>query len=173
MSDSVELLLDTASEEAVRRDWERLLELGLPSQARHTAASNRPHVTLAAAPVIDGAFDPALRGAFGDLPQEVRFGGLLLFGGGGRKFILVRQVVVSGALTELHRRVGEALAGLPGQFATTVAGNWTPHVTLARSLSGGQLGEAVAAVEAEPAPASAVAARRWDSHARVTVPLSG
>ncbi len=173
MSDSVELLLDSAAEEAVRRDWVRLLELGLPSQARHTSPSNRPHITLAAAPVIDGAFDAALRGAVRDLPQEVRFGGLLLFGGGRRTFILVRSVVVSAALTDLHRRVGDALTGLPGQFATTFAGNWTPHVTLARGLSADQVGQAVAAVQADPAAATAVAARRWDSSARVTVDLSG
>ncbi|WP_159803354.1 2'-5' RNA ligase family protein [Arthrobacter zhaoguopingii] len=172
MSDSVELLLDSAAEEVVRRDWVRLLELDLPSQARHTSPSNRPHITLAAAPAIDGALDAALRGAVRDLPQEVRFGGLLLFGGGRRTFILVRQVVVSAALTDLHRGVGDALTGLQGQFATTLTGNWTPHVTLARGLSADQVGQAVAAVQAEPAAATAVAARRWDSSARVTVDLS-
>ncbi len=173
MSDSVELLLDPAAEEAVRRDWVRLLELGLPSQARHTSESNRPHITLAAAPAIEGSFDAALRGAVRDLPQEVRFGGLLLFGGGRRTFILVRSIVVSAALTDLHRRVGDALTGLPGQFATTRTGSWTPHVTLARGLSADQVGQAVAVVQAEPAAATAVAARRWDSSARVTVDLSG
>ena len=48
MVQSVELLLEPEAERGVVRVWEALLEAGLPSQARHTAPSNRPHVTLVA-----------------------------------------------------------------------------------------------------------------------------
>ncbi len=177
MSDSIELLLDQASEQALRGDWERLSGLSLPSQLRNTSPSNRPHITLAAAPVIDAGFDSLLRGAVSGLPLEVRFGGLLLFGGGRRKFILVRQVVVSEALAELHRTVARALAGLQGQAATTLPGNWTPHVTLGRGFSAGQLGPAAEALTevhgADYPAATAAAARRWDSRAKLTVDLGG
>lgn len=172
----MELLLDSASEEAFRADWVRLSELDLPSQLRNTSPSNRPHITLAAAPVIGAGFDPLLRSAVAGLPLEVRFGGLLLFGGGRRKFILVRSVVVSGALAELHLAVAGALAGLTDQAPTTFPGAWSPHVTLARGLSPDQVGPAAAAVTAvhgaEYPPASAATARRWDSRAKLTVDLS-
>ena len=44
---SVEILLDPVSEAAVRAQWMRLVEAGLPSAGRQTAPSNRPHITLA------------------------------------------------------------------------------------------------------------------------------
>lgn len=45
---SIELVFDDDTESAIRADWVRLAEAGLPSLASHTGASNRPHLTLAA-----------------------------------------------------------------------------------------------------------------------------
>ena len=44
---SIELVLAGAADQAVRDDWASLVRAGLPTQARHTGASNRPHLTLA------------------------------------------------------------------------------------------------------------------------------
>jgi hypothetical protein len=43
---SLELVLDARTDASVRREWALLKAAGPPSQARHTGASNRPHVTL-------------------------------------------------------------------------------------------------------------------------------
>ncbi|WP_243422237.1 hypothetical protein [Micromonospora globispora] len=45
---TVELLCSPELEEAVRAAWERLAAAGLPSLARNTHPTNRPHLTLAA-----------------------------------------------------------------------------------------------------------------------------
>ncbi|MFS0865779.1 2'-5' RNA ligase family protein [Microbacterium sp. 179-B 1A2 NHS] len=43
---SIELLLDEATERAVRAEWAALAAAGLSSLGRHPSPSNRPHVTL-------------------------------------------------------------------------------------------------------------------------------
>ncbi|MFK9307191.1 hypothetical protein ACJEJT_24100, partial [Escherichia coli] len=55
---SLELVLDEAADAEIRREWTLLDEAGLPSQAQHTGASNRPHITL------------LVRTALGDLATE-------------------------------------------------------------------------------------------------------
>ncbi|HYN29439.1 MAG TPA: hypothetical protein VES95_06165 [Dermatophilaceae bacterium] len=46
---ALELVLDASSDADVRADWQALRQAGLPSQADHRGASNRPHVTVLAA----------------------------------------------------------------------------------------------------------------------------
>ncbi|MFC6258457.1 2'-5' RNA ligase family protein, partial [Kocuria oceani] len=49
---SLELLLGEDAEASVRADWDRLIEAGLPSSGRHRSPSNRPHITVVAAPSL-------------------------------------------------------------------------------------------------------------------------
>jgi hypothetical protein len=49
---TVELLLDPTTDSAVRAEWQRLAEVGLPSQARHHGGTNAPHITLGVAEMI-------------------------------------------------------------------------------------------------------------------------
>ena len=49
---TVELLLDPTTDAAVRAEWQRLAEAGLPSQARHHGGTNAPHITLGVAEMI-------------------------------------------------------------------------------------------------------------------------
>ena len=175
MVQSVELLLDDALDGAVRRQWDRLAAAGLPSQARHPGASNRPHVTLTVSTVPwSAAVEAALADAvIGSLPLAVRLGAPLVFAPGPR-CVLARLVVPSPALLALHARIHAAAEPdrAPGGVPHTAPGEWTPHVTLARGLPVARLGEAVAALgEATPghvpgAPGHAVGARRWDGDAR-------
>jgi hypothetical protein len=86
---SVELLLAPESERAVVGVWEALLRDGLPSQARHTAPSNRPHVTLVAVPRLTTEAEAAVAAAVtGRLPVDARWGAVTFFGHG--PWVLVR-----------------------------------------------------------------------------------
>lgn len=157
---SLELLLDDAAEAAVRRDWEALAAAGLSSLAGHTAASNRPHVTLAArsSPVphplsIDAA-----------LPIPIELGPALLLGSGERR-VLARAVVPSAALLALHAAVLRA-AGEGDDPPHLLPDRWLPHVTLARRLRTADLAPALALLG--PAiEGMGVAVRRWDASTRV------
>jgi 2'-5' RNA ligase len=167
---SVELLLDPALDAHVREQWQALARAGLPSLAANTAGA--PHITLAAADdPFPAGVEEALPGAVADLPVAVRLGGLLLFGSG--PIILVRTVTPSARLLALQARVCEAMADASRVSPLTRPDRWSPHVTLARGLRPDDLERAVTAL----APLAevdgvAVSARRWDSGARRTWPLT-
>ncbi|MDQ3629364.1 MAG: 2'-5' RNA ligase family protein [Actinomycetota bacterium] len=163
MTQSVELLLDEATEAAVRAQWDALDAAGLPSQARHQGPSNRPHVTLAAREHIDPISEPALREAVSVLPLTLRLGTYACFG--RDRFVLVRLVVADRALLDLQMGVTDVLGDEPG--GCFGPGCWTPHVTLAHRMRPGQVGQALAVLgDARESDARAVGCRRWDSVAR-------
>lgn len=168
--DSVELLLDESGEELIRQDWMKLLGAGLPSQARHTAASNRPHVTLLAAPSVPADHDAALSDLARALPLEAQSAGLVTFRT-ERGFVLARLVVVGGSLLELHRKVHAVLPNLPKVAPTSFPDRWVPHITLARGLGAEQLALAVELVAPDPGPLTLAHLRRWDSHQKTTTAL--
>ncbi|HWR84969.1 MAG TPA: 2'-5' RNA ligase family protein, partial [Rhodoglobus sp.] len=117
---SLELVLDESTDAAVRADWNALQAAGLPSLAAHAGESNRPHVTLVAS-------DEAFAGIDLDvvLPLPLRLGGLVVFGAGRpRGMVLCRAVVPSAALLELHAHVVSAAGGAPRP--TSLPGAWTP-----------------------------------------------
>ncbi|WP_423919003.1 2'-5' RNA ligase family protein [Frigoribacterium sp. 2-23] len=185
---SIELLLDDATDAAIRAEWAALAAAGLPSQQNHAGESNAPHVTLLARPLIEPVHDEALRELFASpaLPLAIELGSLLVFGAPPRGLVLVRPVVVSAALLELHRAAHRAapVAATAPDARHTTPDHWTPHVTLAHRLTPEQLAAAIETLDAvEPiAPptdggdarsprASAVQARRWDSTERTITTL--
>jgi len=94
MTQSVELLLDDELDAAVRAQWATLVAAGLPSQARHTGETNRPHVTLTVASSVQPYIEIALKSALtGRLPLSVQLGGLLCFAGRDGRLVLTRSVV--------------------------------------------------------------------------------
>jgi 2'-5' RNA ligase len=160
---SVELVLDERGDAAVRAQWRRLAEAGLPSMAHHRSASNRPHVTLAALPAVDDAVEPDLRRTcHGSLPLTVVLGAPAVFG--PDPYVLVRVVVATTALLDLHRRVAE-LVGTPAGTNQS-PGAWTPHVTLARRVPGHRLAQALEAAFSREVTVTLPAARRWDGDRR-------
>ncbi|MQY25390.1 2'-5' RNA ligase family protein [Nocardia aurantia] len=166
MVQSVELLLDDAAEAEVRRQWRLLAEAGVHSPA----SDHRPHVTLGVARQIWPRIEQAL-GALEFRPVPARLGGLLVFG--ARNPILVRSVVPSEALLDLHQRVFSVLAPCPGVPANVRPDAWTPHVTLARRVKPQQIGEAVHAVATDrDFPATFVGIRRWDGDRRRDWPVA-
>jgi 2'-5' RNA ligase len=172
MVQSIEMLLDDELDERVRREWDYLAELGLPSQAKHRGASNRPHVTIGVAQSIPDEAERELievaRGAHPDL----RLGGLLVFG--GRNVVLARAVVPSTGVLDLHHRTQHALRHADGVPPHLAPEQWTPHVTLAMRMTPDQLASAVR--ELIPTLSDAVGAvsriRRWDGDGKREWPIS-
>lgn len=164
---SVEVLPDAATEAEIVGQWQRLVEAGLPSAGRHPSPSNRPHVTLAVRDHLDPAGVAALADA---LPLELRLGGAVVFAAGER-FVLARQVVVSRALLALHAEALRVVGPPPERYAVTAADRWSPHVTLARRMTGDQVGAALAVVGAAPLDGRLDGLRVWDATERVVTTL--
>lgn len=167
---SLELVFDDASDAAVRSEWDALVAADLPSQARHTGESNRPHVTLLVRPGLSGRDFSSLSAG---LPLTLTLGAPLLFGI-GRSRVIARSVIPSRALLDLHARVHE-LAGSGDDAPHSLPGAWTAHVTLARRVPLERVGEALAVLAEAGEPELVVTAtgiRRWDSAAKtVSNPL--
>ena len=171
MVDSVELLFDTDTEAAVRRIWDDLSAEGLPSQAAHTSASNRPHVTLTAAGRLAPDATVALRPALTQLPLNCLIGAPMLFGGR----ILVRLVVPSAQLLALQAQVHRICLPhmLDAPLPHVAPGSWTPHVTLARRIAPDQLPTALALPRLGPDIRGRLTGlRHWDGSAKVVHPIS-
>ena len=158
---SVEIVLDEDADRQVRAQWRQLALAGLPSQARHTGDSNRPHITVALTDRVTAAVERRLVDVTAGLPIPVTLGGLLIFG--DRRFILARLAVPSVELLSLQRGVVESLAEPVDPHHTFGPGRWTPHVTLARRLTADQVGSALTVLgQVAPLAGQLVRARRWD-----------
>lgn len=169
--DSVELLLDLRGEGLLHRDWDLLRQAGLPSSGRHTAASNRPHITLLAAPRIPADQDGALAALAEALPLPISIAGLVLFRT-GRGHVLARLGVVSAALLELHRTVHGILRDVPDIAGNCVPDRWVPHATLARGMTAAQVAQAMELLPQDHGQLQLAALRRWDSSAKTTTALA-
>lgn len=165
MRQSVDLLLDEDSEQAVVDQWRTLEAAGLASQSRHRGDSNRPHVTLTEVDAITLRVEEEItRACVAALPLDTRLGPLVLLGRG--RPVLARQVLAQPAVLEVHRVVS-ALVGVEADRDSTVApGRWVPHVTLARRMPLDQLSRAVELLAGDERAVRLVAARRWDGVAR-------
>lgn len=173
MADSVELLLDPASDSFLLDDWAALEAADLPNQSRHQSWSNSPHITLAAATRIDDRYDDDLASAAEGEALRLSGTGLLVFPT-RRKFVLARQVVADVALTGLHRRIWLALDGVAEPVPTTIRGVWTPHITLAHGLTAAQIATALDILrDRPPEQLTAGVVRRWDSAQKRLVLLGG
>jgi 2'-5' RNA ligase len=168
---SVELLLEPEAERGLLRACEDLLQAGLPSQARHTAPSNRPHVTLVAVPDLPAAAEDDVTPAVaGRLPVDGTWGDVVLFGRG--PWVLVRLLEPGDGMRALQAAVADA-CGVPGD-SLSAPERWTAHVTLARRVSQPDVDRAVDLVRERlgreapvGSPVVASAVRRWDGSRKV------
>ena len=168
MTQSVELLLDDATNAEIRAQWDRLGDAGLPTSRRTVPSpSHAPHVTLWAGDLVDPLDDERLPGLVADLDLELVVGGLLLFGPRRGGYVLVRQVVASAALLDLQQRVVRTLR--TPAYRGFEDGRWSPHVTLARRVGRDQVGASLAALAGSPPElvGRVRSARRWDSDRRM------
>ncbi len=164
MVHSVELLVDTDSEAAIRRVWQALSDAGL----RTPPQTSRPHVTLLVAEAISPDIDASLSAVSDRLPLPCVIGAPVVFG--RSPFILVRLVVPSAELLGLHADVVCISQPYltPGAAPNTVAGQWTPHTTLARRVEPSQLAQALMVRKTtRDINGKFVGLRRWDGNKRV------
>ena len=160
MVQALDLTFDQPTDERVRAEWDALRDAGLPSLARHTGATNRPHLTLHSRARVSAESEAALAEVVHRLPLDVRVGTLLLFHA-RQRWVLARHVVVDRRLLGLHEHVADALG--PGGSPLTEPGRWVPHLTLARGVTDAQLPTALGVVaESPPFTARALRLRRWD-----------
>jgi 2'-5' RNA ligase len=162
---SIELTFDDTTDAHIGLDWARLADAGVPSQAAHTAPSNRPHITLAAG--ADLELSDGVQEVVRLLPVRIGFSGVLVFPGGPGKYVLARSVVMTQRLLELHGLVHGELAGA---ISLTRPGAWTPHVTLARRVPQHLLGKAVELLDLR-LEGECTDARLWDSGTRTVTAL--
>lgn len=162
---AIELILDPASDAAVRRLWVLLAEAGLPSQAAHTGATNAPHVTLVSAPLIGADTEAVAERAFAPLlPVEAPLSGLLTFG--TRRPTLALGVDVPVPMRAARDLVAATLADPAG--LSDPSGPWVAHVTLARRFTPAQHDAALGVLSGATRLSSVRLAglRRWDPDAR-------
>lgn len=170
---SLELLLAAADDAWSAGEWGRLRAADLPSQADHTGASNRPHVTLVAAPQLGEDVLAAARAeVLPLLPLRVTAMPAAALGPAGRRgtLVLARRLVlppsVASARDRLVTRLGGTQATLDGDRP------WLPHLTLSRRLPEDLLPDALAALGPDGARERTVtigSLRHWDpDHGRTT-----
>lgn len=173
MVHSIELTLDAGADAAVRDLWQALAAAGVPSQADHRSPSNRPHVTVTVGAQMSGAVEGDLVPLLDRLPLTCRLGAPVIFGRG--PYTLVLLVVPSVELLDLQAQVNRiCLPHMPsGPLRHTVAGQWTPHVTLARRVDAGLLERALGAVcTRSDIEGEFAGLRHWDGDARTEHPIS-
>lgn len=164
MAHSIELLLDDAADAWVRRQWQALIDAGLPSQGRIRADTNRPHITLVAAEHLHPAVDGGLSALAGRMPFAIELDGLITFGG-HRKTLALRVT-----RDELLNETQDEVLAVARPWVTALADHiepaaWTPHITLARRLTADDLQDAMGII-GEPPEATATRLRRWDGDAK-------
>lgn len=149
MAYSVSLWFDEDAEAQVRRIWRELADAGVET---FTDGPIRPHVTLAHE--LEVEFDPFAKALAGRLEAhpifELVFSGLGLFVESG---ILYLSTIMTDALWALHRDAFQ-LASAHGGCSSThyLPDRWTPHCTLAVSLTPETMLNAVAACQKVPFP---------------------
>lgn len=151
---ALELVPDDDGVEAVRRDWQRLRDAGLPSQLDHPGLTNSPHLTVVSAPVLpDAAIDVAHVRLGSLLPVRARAAGLLLLG--GERLTIARAVDIDD---DVVRRVLAVRVQVPDRQHV----GWLPHVTLARRVERADVQRAVDVLGHDDVVLTLTELRRWD-----------
>ncbi|MCW3841586.1 2'-5' RNA ligase family protein [Micromonospora yasonensis] len=158
---TVELLCSPELEEAVRAAWTRLAAAGLPSLARNTHPTNRPHLTLAC---VD-EFPPGTEQRLADLcdaalPLPARLDRIEVLDGSAPLVWLVRP---APQLVALHGAVCDVLADADGQRPWHLPGRWIPHLSLALRFRDADRRRARALAGLDRPSGEFVAARSYDS----------
>jgi hypothetical protein len=161
---ALELVPDDAGQEAVRRDWQRLRDAGLPSQLDHDTPTNAPHVSVVAAPSLpDAAVDVAQTRLGSLLPIPARAAGLLLLG--GSRVTIARAVDIDD---DAVRRVLAVRVQVPDRQHV----GWLPHVTLARRVERSLVQQMVDLLGHDDVVLNLTELRRWDPEKRFVTTIA-
>lgn len=166
----MELVCSPGLETAVRAVWARLAATGLPSLARNTHPTNRPHLTLAAVDGFPPGAEHRLAGLFdAALPVPVTLERVVVLDGSAPLVWLVRP---TPALTALHAAVWDVLADAEGQRPWHAPGAWVPHLSLALRFRNADLRMARAVAGGQHPTGAFTAARSYDGTDRTVTPLA-
>jgi 2'-5' RNA ligase len=156
---SLELLLDPDLEARIRAQWDALAGAGFSSLAAHSSIP----------PLTRAQLDAAIA-----LPLDLEIGDPILFGEGERR-VLVRSVVPSPSLLELHAALHTLIGDGADDAPHTRPGEWVPHITLARRIRVADIPQALRLVNdahtSSPAAATATHLRRWDAESATITEL--
>ncbi|MGC4806460.1 2'-5' RNA ligase family protein [Micromonospora sp. DT233] len=166
---TVELVCSPPLEAAVRAAWDRLAAAGLPSLARNTHPTNRPHLTLASVDEFPPGVGDRLAALFDRaLPVPARLDRVAVLGGSAPLVWLLRP---EPALTALHEAVWDVLADAAGRLPWHAPGRWVPHLSLALRFRDADRRLARAVVDGDRPAGAFVAARSYDGDTRTVGPL--
>ena len=163
MAHSIELLPDGPGDALIRGLWRRLADAGLPSAGSVTAETNRPHCTLLAAPGISDGVATAMATLVARLPLDALLGPPAVLPGDDGTYTLGAGVIPNSRLLSLQATAVRFTGGYVDHLLPHCdPGHWTPHLTLARRLTGAQLAEALDLLDWETQPIRFLQVRRWD-----------
>lgn len=167
----MELVCSPGLDAAVRAAWTRLAVAGLPSLARNTHPTNRPHLTLAAVDEFPpGAVARLAALLDAALPLPAVLGEVAVLDGSAPLVWLLRP---GPELVALHRAVWAVLADADGRNPWHEPRRWTPHLSLALRFRDADPSLARAVVGTARPTGSFVGARSYDSADRTVSALSG
>ncbi|MEV4659503.1 2'-5' RNA ligase family protein [Micromonospora sp. NPDC049301] len=167
---TVELVCSPGLDGAVRSAWDRLAAAGLPSLARNTHPTNRPHLTLAAVDEFPPGAEHRLCELFAAmLPVPVTLDRIAVLDGSAPLVWLLRP---TPALTELHLATWDVLRAADGQRPWHAPGAWVPHLSLALRFRDADLRLARAVAGGQRPTGAFVRARSYDGTDRTVTALS-
>ncbi|MEU7924545.1 2'-5' RNA ligase family protein [Micromonospora sp. NPDC049107] len=167
---TVELVCSAGLDAEVRAAWDRLAAAGLPSLARNTHQTNRPHLTLAAVDEFGPGVEHRLADLFdAALPVPVTLDRVVVLDGSAPLVWLVRP---TPALTTLHAAVWDVLEKADGHRPWHAPGAWVPHLSLALRFRDADLRMARALTGGQRPTGAFDAARSYDGTDRTVTPLT-
>ncbi len=169
---ALELYLDPIADRRLVRLWEAMEEAGVPSLRGLTHGRHRPHLSLVAAPQLDGAAVAAALAGFEVAPPlrlDLDFVGLF------RGRVLWLGPVPTADLIALHAAVYDRLAAAGVEvFAEYRPGAWVPHCTVSMRVPHAKLPQGLRlCLDTLPIPATVAGAALADHNRDLYVPLSG
>ncbi|MGN9813527.1 2'-5' RNA ligase family protein [Micromonospora sp. BQ11] len=166
---TVELVCSADLDAAVRAAWDRLAAAGLPSLARNTHPTNRPHLTLAAVDDFPPGAAARLGALFAEvLPLPVRLDDLCVLDGSAP---LVWSIRPDPSLAALHAAVWDVLRDADGRRPWHAPDRWRPHLSLALRFRDADAALARAVVGPDGPAGRLVAGRSYDSGNRSVITL--
>jgi len=138
---ALEMYFDSVAERRVRRLWDALEQVGVPTMRGALNGRHRPHVSLIGAETLDGgAIKRALAGFRAAPPLGLKFDYIGQFLGRVLWLGPVPDPQLLQHHTEVHARLDAA--GIEG-FEVYQPGSWVPHCTLSMRVPHPKLSEAI------------------------------
>lgn len=165
---ALELTLDPASDVMVRRLWGLLAAAGLPSQARHTGATNAPHLTVASAPAIASTVEQDATVLLGPLlPARMPVAGLTVL---GRRRLTLALLVTPGpaVVAAVHQiRATISHTTITGALASAGSSPWLADTEVGTPESSGSAHATTQPENGKTWPQPAGDRRPWVGHVTV------